>query len=246
MIEVWKNLDLEDLNGEIWKVVEEFEDYCVSNYGRVKSFKNWHGTDCRILRQYKNYYGYFCVELCGKNKFIHVLMFEGFKEKIPERCIVHHIDFTKDNFMDNFQLMTNEDHTGLHHKNKTVSEKTKKLMSEKKIGKCLGENHPMFGKHHSEKSKELMRESSIGKCHSEETKELMREKQKRGENHPNSILTEEKVIEIRIDLDEGLLTQVEISEKFGVSRATISHIKNRRIWKRIILKENENDKNCKD
>ena len=42
----------------------------------------------------------------------------------------------------------------------------------------------------------------------------MRE-QKRGENHPNVILTEQSVIKIRKLCDEAILTQKEIGEKFG-------------------------------
>jgi len=54
-----------------------------------------------------------------------------------------------------------------------------------------------------------------------------------GENHSQSILTEQKVIQIRKLCDEGILTQAKIGEKFGVSRRTISNIKNRRTWKHI-------------
>jgi group I intron endonuclease len=46
------------------------------------------------------------------------------------------------------------------------TEKTKNLMSLKKVK----ENNPLFGKVHSEKSKELMRQSALGRKHSEETK----------------------------------------------------------------------------
>jgi len=36
---------------EIWKMIEEFEDYYVSNFGRVKSFK--HGKE-KILNKIKD------------------------------------------------------------------------------------------------------------------------------------------------------------------------------------------------
>ena len=55
----------------------------------------------------------------------------------------------------------------------------------------------------------------------------------KGENHPRSILKEKDVIEIRIDLSEGILSQREIGEKFGVNQTTISCIKHKRIWKHI-------------
>ena len=46
-----------------------------------------------------------------------------------------------------------------------------------------GENHPMYGKEHSEESKRKMREVKIGKKHSEETKRKM-SKAHKGENNP--------------------------------------------------------------
>jgi len=50
-----------------------------------------------------------------------------------------------------------------------MSEETKKLMSLKRIG----ELNPLYGKSHSEQSKELIRQKALGKKHSEETKLLM-------------------------------------------------------------------------
>ena len=55
----------------------------------------------------------------------------------------------------------------------------------------------------------------------------------KGENNPSSILKEKNVIEIRIDLKEGILTQKQIAKKFGVCPMTISAIKTRKIWKHI-------------
>jgi len=118
---------------------------------------------------------------------------------------------------------------------KHPSEKTRKKQSEK----LKGENHPMFGRHHSEETKRKQSEKLKGENHpmfgkhpSEETRKLMSEKH-RGENSPNSILTKKDIIKIRIDLREGILTQREIAEKFGVGQPTISHIKNNKIWKHI-------------
>ena len=50
-----------------------------------------------------------------------------------------------------------------------MGEETKKLMSFKKIG----ELNPLYGKSHSEQTKELMRQKALGRKHSEETKLLM-------------------------------------------------------------------------
>ena len=55
---------------------------------------------------------------------------------------------------------------------KKFSSETNALMSSKKIK----ENNPLFGKKHSEESKELMRQKALGRKHSEETKLLMSSK----------------------------------------------------------------------
>lgn len=78
-----------------------------------------------------------------------------------------------------------------------------------------GKKHPMFGKTHSKKSKELIIEKM------------------RGENHPQHMLMEQDVIEIKKLLTEWILTQKEIAEKFGVSPNTISAIKNNRRWNHV-------------
>jgi len=52
--------------------------------------------------------------------------------KLQNDECVHHKDFTKINRLDNLQLMIKKEHNKLHNS---------------------GENHPVFGKHHSEKLK---------------------------------------------------------------------------------------------
>ncbi|MBU0777904.1 HNH endonuclease, partial [Patescibacteria group bacterium] len=187
-----------------------------SNFGRVKSFKKCRGISVRMLKQIKNNYGYFYIDLYknGKknSKLIHVLMYETFIEEIPEGYIIHHKDLTKNNFLVNFELMEKKEHTRIHHKGKIILEKTKKLISDKN----KGTNHPFYGKYHSEETLDLMR-----KNHADV----------KGENHPRSILKEQDVIEIRKLCDEGIMLQSEIGRKFGVSPITISSIKNNKIWK---------------
>jgi len=54
-----------------------------------------------------------------------------------------------------------------------------------------------------------------------------------GEKSPNHKLTEKDIIEIKIDLNEGILTQKEIAKRFGVDQTTVSLIKNNKIWKNL-------------
>lgn len=56
-----------------------------------------------------------------------------------------------------------------------LTEKQKKRISEKCKGKNAGENHPFFGKHHSEEARQKMREAKLGKKATEETKQKMSE-----------------------------------------------------------------------
>ena len=63
-------------------------------------------------------------------------------------------------------------------KGRKHTEESKKKMSEARKGKCKGENHPMYGKHHSEETKEKLRQINLGKKLSEETKKKMSEAQK--------------------------------------------------------------------
>lgn len=194
------SLDLNDLEGEIWKEIEGYDcDYQVSNFGRVKSFKRYGRTDVRIIEPWKNGGGYFVVCLHKKGKKqktikIHILMYENHIGKIPAGYVVHHIDFTKNDFLENFQMMTNGEHSSIH----KPSEETRKLMSETK--------------------KEKFKNGELNY---------------KGEHNPNSTLTEQDVIEIRMDLNEGILTQKEIGEKFGVSHGTISMIKTGKSWKHV-------------
>lgn len=183
-----------------WKDIDVYGgDYQVSNYGRIKSFIEWHGTDIRILTQIK-VNGYLRVNLCknGKCGFkkIHRLLFETFYNyKLKEGECIHHINKNSlNNYLDNLQLMVKSEHHSFHNS---------------------GENHPFYGKHHSEK-----------------TKQLMSEKKSR-ENHPSSVLAEQDAIKIRELSDEGNLTQREIAKLFGVAQPIISYIKNGKIWKNV-------------
>jgi len=127
---------------------------------------------------------------------------------------------------------------------------SKKNMSKNRTGV----KNPNFGKHRSEETRKKISESNKGKILSEEIKNKISEKQKgkyhsektrkkisenhsntKGENNPNHKLTEEQVIQIKLLLKDGKLTHKEIADIFGVSRITISCIKNNKIWSYIKL-----------
>ena len=73
---------------------------------------------------------------------------------------------------------------------RTIEEETRLKLSEQMKGKRVGENHPMYGKHHSDESKLKMsiastgeNNSFYGKHHSDESK-LKMSIAHSGENHP--------------------------------------------------------------
>ena len=112
-------------------------------------------------------------------------------------------------------------------------------------------NTNMLGKSHSEESKAKISASkkgkklsaehiakisagNKGKKYSEETRAKM-SKARRGEGTSTSILTEDKVIEILIELRDnpyyGQLT--DLAKKYGISFGAVSGIKTNRNWKHI-------------
>lgn len=54
----------------------------------------------------------------------------------------------------------------------------RKKLSEAHIGIQAGENHPMYGKHHSDETKEKLRQANLGKKLSEETRKKISERAK--------------------------------------------------------------------
>lgn len=105
---------------EEWKVVEGFEDYQVSNLGRVKSLSRsiWNGQNYyiskdRILKQTIDYYGYYVValrkDLKSKSFKVHKLVAISFLKHIPSgyKEVVDHINNNHlDNRLENLQLIS--------------------------------------------------------------------------------------------------------------------------------------------
>ena len=68
-------------------------------------------------------------------------------------------------------------------KGKKVPEEIRKQMSERMIGRFSGENHPLYGKHHSEETKKKLSKAHKGKKLSEETKKKMSDNKAGEKNH---------------------------------------------------------------
>lgn len=130
------------------------------------------------------------------------------------------------------------------HMGRKASEETKQKLSSQRKGKFNG----FFGKHHTEESKQKMRNAKLGSKISESQREALnrgreimlemlkapeyRKKlsiSKQGENASTAKLKESDVIEILKYLKEGY-SEIELSERYGVSMSSISRIKNRKRW----------------
>lgn len=112
-----------EIEGEEWRNIKNFDgDYKISNFGKVKSFKN--GSE-HILKPCLTENGYHRVQLSKNGKsfkfFVHVLVAQEFIEKIENKNFVNHKDGNKlNNFAENLEWVThseNQKHafkTGLH------------------------------------------------------------------------------------------------------------------------------------
>ncbi len=120
-MEIYKNLLLEDLDGEIWKTIEDFPDYSVSNIGRIKRIipDKWNHK-LKVLKQDKRN-GYFYVILCknGKefHKYSHRLVYETYIGKLEDGYNAHHVNGDrKNNFVDNLKSIPESEHHSFHTK----------------------------------------------------------------------------------------------------------------------------------
>ncbi len=136
MIKIYENLDINNLENEVWKTINEYPKYQVSNFGRVKSFYKHNGTNIRILKPYQGKDGRLYVTLCQnkiiKKRYIHILIFETFNNyKLKFNECVHHIDFDyKNNYYLNLMKMTKFEHLCFHNKYRIISDETKRKVSE--------------------------------------------------------------------------------------------------------------------
>ena len=109
---------------EIWKDIEGYDCYQVSNLGRVRSVdhKMKHSSGGYAIRKGKllkpstTHNGYLRIGLGGHKQqkwyFVHRLVYEAFIGPIPEGMQVNHIDECKtNNMVTNINLMTPKENT---------------------------------------------------------------------------------------------------------------------------------------
>jgi len=100
----------------------------------------------------------------------------------------------------------------------------------KGIGK--GNDHPMYGKQQSEKTKKKISRSQKKRWSNPNNRKKYLKTRPRGENSHRTKLTEDDVLEIRKLRKEGFTIKT-IASKFDVGEKCVSHIVNRNSWRHI-------------
>lgn len=107
------------MHQEIWKRVEGFHDYEISNHGRVKSYKR---NSINLLNENPDSRGYLFVRLRKDDKythfFIHRLVALMFIPNLENKPQVNHKDGKKNNnHIDNLEWVTNRENQIHAHEN---------------------------------------------------------------------------------------------------------------------------------
>ena len=203
------------MENEIWKDVKGYEGlYMVSNLGNVKSLGNNKKRKEKMLKPCKVNNGYLQITLYKngeiKRIYVHKLVAEAFIPNPENKPEVDHINTIRDdNKVENLCWVTKKENMN--------NPLTKENMSKS----LLGENHHMYGKHHSEETRKKMSESHMGenhhmygKHHSEETKNKMSESHKgKINNKPRRIYC--------IELDKIYNSIREAEKELNISRTNI-------------------------
>jgi len=209
---------------EQWKPIEGYEDYQVSNLGRVKSFKRY--SQGEILHPSLGKVGYLYINLRSnritKRFYVHRLIAQTFIPNSFNKPCINHLNGTKtDNRIENLEWVTYGQN--ITHAYETGLRKSK-LTSEQVV--YIRENH------NSLKQNELAEQFHVdvsliaaiqtGKAHKNKAGEIRESKRK--------ILSAETRTKIKEEYIRGSreFGQPALAKKYGVDQSTISRIVNSR------------------
>lgn len=113
---------------EEWRPVKDFDDYQVSNLGRVKKRSYWkigrygrvfkiNEHICKVVNSKGWYLTLILKDGLGGHKTcrIHRLVWETFNGKIPNGYVIHHIDGDRqNNKLNNLQMISTAEHHKIH------------------------------------------------------------------------------------------------------------------------------------
>lgn len=108
-MEVYKNKSVENIKGGVWKIIEKFPNYSVSNFGRIKSLKK-----NKIISQRLNRDGYCVLKLsndfCQKSFSVHRLVAIAFIPNTENKETVNHKNGNRsDNSSENLEWNTRQE-----------------------------------------------------------------------------------------------------------------------------------------
>lgn len=115
-----QNIKLED--GEIMKTIRGYDDYQITNFGRVFSFRE---IECRDVTKGRSGDDYVYVKLYNEFGFksisVHRLVGEYFVDgKTDDKCYIHHKNHNKlDNHFSNLEWVTPKENTNYYFQYKT-------------------------------------------------------------------------------------------------------------------------------
>ena len=148
---IWENYDINDLEGEVWKDVQDWEGmYQVSSLGRFKSLEREKIIGKRGKKIIKSFImkqnerkGYLSILFYKNNDYIlripsHIVIAKEFIKNLENKRTVNHINgIKKDNRLENLEWLTDSEQQ-LHAvkiglRNNTIGEKSNLCKLNKKI-----------------------------------------------------------------------------------------------------------------
>lgn len=239
MCEAYQNLftlepfrDPKDLDGEIWRDVEGYDGYQVSNLGNVKSFK--HCNKGRLLKpSLRNGYSFVQFGQHGKCVNIHRLVAETFIPNLLNKPCVNHINGIKsDNRVENLEWCTPSENnlhatqTGL---SKSGGDNYQAALTNEQAKWCREvyvAGHPEFGCNALARrfnvNVENMRKILHGKSYKNAGGIIHAPAQYKGHKRiPQAVRAEIRRLYIKGDKDFGARP---LARQFGIARETIKQI----------------------